>query len=86
MRKRAYFAGLLLIILPLSWVFAQTRPDALVEYRNGNYERAVEICVNEIRENRNNMEAHVVICWSLIQLGRYGEARTYALEGRSISR
>jgi tetratricopeptide (TPR) repeat protein len=32
------------------------------------------------------MEAHVVICWSLIQLGRYGEARTYALEGRSISR
>jgi tetratricopeptide (TPR) repeat protein len=86
MRKRTYFAGLLLIIVPLSWVFAQTRPDALVEYRNGNYERAVEICVNEIRENRNNMEAHVVICWSLIQLGRYGEARTYALEGRSISR
>jgi tetratricopeptide (TPR) repeat protein len=86
MRKRAYFAGLLLIILPLNWVFAQTRPDALVEYRNENYERAVEICVNEIRENRNNMEAHVVICWSLIQLGRYEEARTYALEGRNISR
>jgi tetratricopeptide (TPR) repeat protein len=86
MRKRAYFAGLLLILLPLNWVLAQTRPDALVEYRNGNYERAVEICVNELRENRNNIEAHVVICWSLLQLGRYGEVRTYALEGRNISR
>ncbi|MDR2785665.1 MAG: tetratricopeptide repeat protein [Treponema sp.] len=42
--------------------------------------------MGELRENRNNMEAHVVICWSLIQLGRYEEARTYAVEGRSISR
>jgi tetratricopeptide (TPR) repeat protein len=86
MKKRTYFAGLLLVLLPLSWAFAQTRPDALEEYRSGNYERAVEICMGELRENRNNMEAHVVICWSLIQLGRYEEARTYALEGRSISR
>jgi tetratricopeptide (TPR) repeat protein len=85
MKKRAYFAGLL-ILLPLIWTFAQNRPDALVEYRNGNYERAVEICVNELRENRNNIEAHVVICWSLVQLNRYEEARTYALEGRTISR
>jgi tetratricopeptide (TPR) repeat protein len=85
MKKRAYFAGLL-ILFPFSWAFAQTRPDALVEYRNGNYERAVEICVNELRENRNNMEAHVVICWSLVQLGRYEEAFSYALEGRNISR
>jgi tetratricopeptide (TPR) repeat protein len=84
--KRAIFAGLLLILLPLTQVFTQTRPDALLEYRNGNYQRSVEICRNELRDNRNNMEAHVVICWSLIQLGRYEEARTYALEGRNISR
>ena len=42
--------------------------------------------MNELRENRNNIEAHVVICWSLVQLGRYEEAFTYALAGRSISR
>jgi tetratricopeptide (TPR) repeat protein len=76
----------MLIIFPLTWTIAQTQPDALVEYRSGNYERAIEICRNELRENRSNRESHVVICWSLIQLGRYEEARVYALEGRSISR
>jgi tetratricopeptide (TPR) repeat protein len=84
--KKAYYAGLLLVFFPLSWIIAQNRPDALVEYRNGNYERAVEICVNELAENRSNMEAHVVVCWSLIQLGRYEEARGYGLAGRNISR
>jgi tetratricopeptide (TPR) repeat protein len=86
MKKKTRFSGLLLIIFPLAGAFTQTRPDALVEYRNGNYERAVEICVNELRENKNNRESYVVICWSLIQLGRYEEARNYALEARSISR
>ncbi|MDR1353342.1 MAG: tetratricopeptide repeat protein [Treponema sp.] len=76
----------MLIFLPLNWIAAQTRPDALAEYRNGNYERAVAICVNELSENRNNLEAHVVVCWSLVQLGRYEEARSYGLEGRNISR
>jgi tetratricopeptide (TPR) repeat protein len=32
------------------------------------------------------MDARVVMCWSLIQLRRYEEARVYALEGRNISR
>jgi tetratricopeptide (TPR) repeat protein len=86
MTKKTLVSLLLLILFLPARSFAQTRPDAVVEYRNGNYQRAVEICTDELRENRNNMEAHVVICWSLIQLGRYGEARVYALEGRNISR
>ena len=65
---------------------AQTRPDALLEYRNGNYERAVEICRNEIAVTPNNIDSHVVICWSLIRLGRYAEAMNYARNGRRISR
>jgi tetratricopeptide (TPR) repeat protein len=32
------------------------------------------------------LEAHVVLCWSLVRLERYEEARTYALAGRNISR
>ena len=67
-------------------LYAQTKPDALQEYRNGNYERAVEICKNEIALNSGNIESHVVICWSLIKLGRYNEAMTYARAGRNISR
>ena len=67
-------------------LFAQTRQDALIEYRNGNYERSVEICKSEIAVNRNNIESHVVICWSLIRLGRYAEAMDYARSGRNINR
>ena len=67
-------------------VFSQIRPDALAEYRNGNYEQAVAICKNEIAVNSNNIESHVVICWSLIRLARYGEAMVYAQAGRNISR
>jgi predicted Zn-dependent protease len=66
--------------------FAQTKPDAVQEYRNGNYERAVSICRNEIAANPTNVEAHVVISWSLVRLNRYEEAKTHALAGRNISR
>ena len=65
---------------------AQNRPDALQEYRSGNFERAVEICKNELAQNPGNIESHVVICWSLISLGRYSEAMPYARSGRVISR
>jgi predicted Zn-dependent protease len=67
-------------------VFAQTQPDALREYRAGNYERAVQICLNELDANSANLESHVVICWSLIRLNRYDEALRYARSGRNISR
>jgi tetratricopeptide (TPR) repeat protein len=67
-------------------LFAQTAPDALMEYRNNNFERAVEICKNEIAANPNNLESYVVISWSLIRLGRYNEAMDNARAGRNISR
>jgi tetratricopeptide (TPR) repeat protein len=68
-------------------IHAQNRPpDALAEYRSNNYERAVQICRDEITENPNNLESHVVICWSLIRLNRYEEALRYARAGRAIHR
>jgi tetratricopeptide (TPR) repeat protein len=66
--------------------FAQTRPDALAEYKAGNYEQAVSICMNDIAANPGNLESHVVICWSLIRLGRYRDALVYARAGLNISR
>jgi len=65
---------------------AQSRPDALVEYRNNNFERSVQICRDEIAENPNNMESHVVICWSLIRLNRLEEALRYARAARALNR
>jgi tetratricopeptide (TPR) repeat protein len=85
MRARLLF-GAFLFIFCLS-AFSQNRPpDALAEYRAGNFERSVQICRDEITENPNNLEAHVVICWSLIRLNRYEEALTYARAGRALHR
>jgi tetratricopeptide (TPR) repeat protein len=78
--------GVCLFLFSLGQLFAQTRPDALQEYRNGNYESAIRICRADIAANPNNLESHVVLCWSLVHLGRYEESRTYALAGRNISR
>jgi len=69
--------------LPL---FAQTRPDALQAFREGDFERSIAICRAEIAENSRNLESHVVIGWSLVALGRLDEARAYTLAGRNISR
>ena len=66
--------------------YAQNRPDALAEYRAGNYERAIQICRAEIDENPLNIESHVVICWSLVRLNRYDEALRFARAGRAINR
>jgi len=66
--------------------FAQNPPDALAEYRAGNFERAVTICREEIASNPNNLESHVVICWALIRLNRFEEALRYARAGRALHR
>jgi tetratricopeptide (TPR) repeat protein len=84
MRVHLFF--LVFIFIPVVTVFSQNRPDALVEYRLGNFERSVQICRDEIEENASNLEAHVVICWSLIRLNRLEEALRYARAGRTLHR
>jgi tetratricopeptide (TPR) repeat protein len=79
-------ALLFLFLRSLFPAAAQQRAAALQEYRRGNYEEAVRICKAEIAASPNNLESHVVLCWSLVGLGRYEEGRTYALAGRNISR
>ena len=74
------------VLLVAPTVFPQQVPDALAEFRQGNFERAVQICLDEIFVNPNNMESYVVICWSLISLGRYEEALHYARIARGLNR
>jgi tetratricopeptide (TPR) repeat protein len=59
--------------------------DALAEYRAGNFQAAVAICEKEIAQDVSNLEAYVVMGWSLLKLGRYDEARAYAQNGRRLS-
>jgi predicted Zn-dependent protease len=79
-------AALCLFVFAAAPLFAQQRPDALQAFRDGQFERSVEITRDEIAENPRNLEAHVVICWSLMAMGRMEEARNYAMAGRGISR
>jgi len=85
------FFLLCLFVMPVlfihsQWFWSSQKKDAAQEYRNGRYETAIEICRAEIAADPNNLESHVILCWSLVHLGRYEESRNYALAGRSISR
>ncbi|MCL2441643.1 MAG: tetratricopeptide repeat protein [Treponema sp.] len=86
MRTRIFYLLFSFIFILSVNIFAQARPDALAEYRVGNFERAIQICRDEISENPNNLESHVVICWSLIRLNRFDEAMRFARAARSLNR
>lgn len=66
--------------------FAETKADALELYRAGNYSESIDICLAEIQGNPQNLESHVVLCWSLVQAKRYDEADNWAEKGRAISK
>ena len=85
---KAYKFFLACFLLSFSFAAnAQNRPpDALAEYRLGNFERAIQICREEIEENPANLESHVVVCWSLLRLNRYEEALRFARAGRTLNR
>jgi tetratricopeptide (TPR) repeat protein len=86
MKTKTKFLMMGILFIFTFGVYAQTRPDALAEYRAGNFERAVLICREELAENPNNLESHVVICWALIRLNRLEEAMRYARAGRVLNR
>ena len=67
---------LLLVIAVLS--YSQQNEDALELYRNGDFDRAVEVTIYELSQEPRNMDSYVVLGWSLIGLGRYKEALEYA--------
>jgi tetratricopeptide (TPR) repeat protein len=81
--KKILYLGAMLFITVLA--FSQTKPDALREYKNSNFQRAVEICTQELGQDPSNIESYVVICWSLISLRNYSEAQRYASQALSLS-
>ncbi|MBQ2601244.1 MAG: tetratricopeptide repeat protein [Treponema sp.] len=65
--------------------FAQGKPDASKEWRNGNYARAIEICEAELEANPSNLDSYVVLCWALVDNKQYAEAEKKATAARKIS-
>ena len=84
--KKFLFLMLILILLTAVYVTAQEREDALQEYRRGNFNRAIEICLAEIERMPRNMDSYVVLGWSYIKQERYQEALDSGLQGLKVSR
>lgn len=80
------YTAVLLLLLSVSHLYAQTKPDALKAYREGRYSDAVTICLAEIAEDPSNIESHVVLSWSLVEAKRYEEAENWAEKARELSR
>ena len=80
-RRPAMFSAtaiLLLAALCASPVTAQEKPDALKLYREGKYDEARAVCLEELSVNTNNLESYVVLVWSLLSLERWADAELYA--------
>ncbi len=88
MLGRSYIPALCLLIslAGVSGISAQEDRDALVEYRRGNYQTAVEITTEEIQDNPNRLDAYVVLGWSLLALNRPEEARERAERALRLNR
>lgn len=76
MRTRLSLA--LTLALALQPSFAQARPDALALYRDGKYDDARRVCLDELAADPASLESYVVLSWSLLALGRYADAELYA--------
>jgi tetratricopeptide (TPR) repeat protein len=86
LRIAAAACALVLLLFSAGTASAQEKPDALKLYNNGQYERAVEVCLDELEVMPRNMDSYSVLCWSLLRLNRYDEAQEYAEQGLEISR
>jgi tetratricopeptide (TPR) repeat protein len=85
-KTRFHLFTAFLLIAPVFPLAAQMSRDALLEYRNRNFNAAVAICKEEIEINPNNLDSYIVLCWSLLRLGRYSEAAPYAETAAALSR
>ena len=81
--KRIFFVSVFFI--SFLGGFAQSKPDALVLYRNGNYAEAIKICEQEITANPRNIDSYCVLCWSLVRNRQYAEGELRANEAIKIA-
>lgn len=66
-------------------LYSQEPPDALAYYNEGKYNQAVEICLEELKITPRNLDSFTVLCWSLVESGRYQEALDYSQKANSIA-
>ncbi len=75
---------LLFFGLPAAVLFADSLSRDLFD--KGRYQEAVDTALSRIRVQGDDIDEYVVLCWSLLALGRYDSAASYAARGRLASR
>jgi tetratricopeptide (TPR) repeat protein len=73
------------LIFAAGALWAQNRPDALRLYQQGRYTEAIAQCEDELRQDAQNRESYVVLCWSLVQNRQYAEAEQRATQARALN-
>ncbi|MGO8692715.1 MAG: tetratricopeptide repeat protein [Rectinemataceae bacterium] len=80
-------APMIPVVVPVQPQAAAARPDALLLYRQGRdlesagktaeaeakYSQSIAVCNQELAQNPKRTDSHVVKCWSLFRLSKYGE-------------
>ncbi len=64
---------------------AETKPDALVLYNNGQYKKAIEVCEQELKETPKNLDSYIVMTWALLASKQYKRTYDIAVKGRKIA-
>ena len=62
-------------------VFAQEKEDARELFLAGNYNRSIEVCLEELKTNPSRDTSYIVLGWGLIKQKRYQEAVDYMSQG-----
>ena len=84
MSRAAVVAAMLFLMAGVA--SAQQPPDALLLYRQGRFQEAVDITQSELRAEPGRTDAFVVLGWSLLALGHHQEAYDTALRGLRVAR
>ncbi len=76
---------IVLILLVSTTLFSQGERNALSLWRKGDFESAVEVCIEELEalpksSFAERMDSYTVLCWSLISLRRYEDVVKYGTE------
>lgn len=85
MRKVLLLAVVALLYTPPAIFAQEDEADALQAYRDGRFQDAIEITLEEIETNPNNIDSYVVLGWALNALGRTQEAIDYSLRALQVN-
>ncbi|UPA13369.1 tetratricopeptide repeat protein [Borrelia turicatae] len=87
MVNKNFCSKIILILLScLSLLNAQGKEDSLLLYRQGKFQEAILNTQNEIKYNPNNLDARVILIWSLIATGEYKRAELESIKGLEINK